>query len=335
MADPELERQVLRMVDAGQSYRSIYHATGIARSTIRRWDKKRNQHPEPVAAPVPEDDMDPAELFDHLVKRSRKIKARWDAERWRRISIATDEPFAITWFTDVHLGDPGTNYARLRDDIELTRETPYAYAAFMGDASNNWPVNGRLGKKWADQETSKRQEHDLVEWFLKDSGLTWLFWVLGNHDVWGDGETILRMMNADLIPMHDWRAQFILACGNGREVKLDVSHNFKGHSQWNTLHAEGKEAQMGEGAHFYFSGHLHTAALHYEEYARRGITSWLMRAKGYKEADEYAHRGHFPDQDGGHAGVTVIDPQTDRSNPIVFATLDVEEGMDYLRFKRS
>ena len=286
------------------------------------------------ASGVPSSDMPNADLIAHLAKRSKAHRDRFAAEKNRRIRINTAEPFAITWFTDTHLGDNGCEYDTLIEHCRLTATTPHAFGVFMGDASNNWPTDGKLGRQWAVQETSKAQERQLVEWFLKESGVPWLFWALGNHDLWGDGETILRMMNADLVPMAAWGARVTLEFANGRECRMDLAHDHKGNSQWNALHAETKVAQMGEPADFVFSGHRHNAALHFEEYAGRRQATWLMRAKGYKSADSYAFVNGFPEQSEGHAGVTVIDPSTDRSNPIVHASLSVAEGLDYLTFLR-
>lgn len=313
-------------------------ALGVAKSTLQgrlKLSPNAASRPAFTASPVPSAEMSNTALIEHLAGRSRKHRARFQAEKNRRIAIDTDEPFAIVWFTDVHLGDNGCDYDLLLEHCRLAADTPHTFGVFMGDASNNWPVNGKLGKQWAEQETSKHQERQLVEWFLKESGVPWLFWALGNHDLWGDGETILKLMNADLVPMASWGAKVTLEFANKRECRMDLAHDHKGHSMWNALHAETKTAQMGWEADFVFSGHRHTAALHFEEFAARNRATWLMRAKGYKGADSYAFNNGFPEQEEGHAGVTVIDPRTDRQNPIVHASLDVGEGLGYLTYLRS
>lgn len=291
--------------------------------------------PAVEASFVPSADMPNGDLIAHLAKRSAAHRARFAAEKNRRLKVDTSEPIAIVWFTDVHLGDNGVDYDLLMKHCKLAEETPNTFGVFMGDASNNWPVNGKLGRLWAEQETSKSQERQLVEWFLLESKVPWLFWALGNHDLWGDGEAILRGMNADLIPMAAWGAKLILEFANGRECRLDLAHDHKGHSMWNALHAETRTAQLGWPAHFVFSGHRHNAALHFEEYAMRQQATWLMRCKGYKGADDHAFNNGFPEQSEGHAGVTIIDPQTSRQNPIIHASLDVAEGLAYLQFLRS
>lgn len=310
---------------------------GLSRSAFSDRLAKLDHVERPAfeASFVPTDKMPNAELIAHLAKRSRAHRERFSAEKNRRIKIDTSEPLAIVWLTDVHLGDNGCDYDTLLKHCELVAETPHAFGVFMGDASNNWPTDGRLARQWAEQETSKHQERQLVEWFLHESGVPWLFWALGNHDLWGDGETILRQMNADLVPMASWGAKVTLEFTNGRECRMDLAHDHKGNSQWNALHAETKTAQMGWAADFVFSGHRHNAALHFEEFAARQQATWLMRAAGYKSADSYAFVNGFPEQVEGRAGVTIIDPKTSRMNPIVHASLSVEEGLDYLRFLRA
>lgn len=343
MANPRVPEKDLRRVqdmleECGGNQSEAARRLGMKRSTLRGQILLASTLPERpafAASPVPSADMSNADLITHLAGRSRKHRARFHAEKNRRIAIDTKEPLAIVWFTDVHLGDNGCNYDLLLEHCELVADTPHAFGVFMGDASNNWPVNGKLGKQWAEQETSKHQERQLVEWFLKESGVPWLFWALGNHDLWGDGETILRMMNADLVPMASWGAKVTLEFANGRECRCDLAHDHKGNSMWNSLHAETKTAQMGWPADFVFSGHRHNAALHFEEFASRSQATWLMRAKGYKEADSYGHFLGHTEQQEGHAGVTIIDPTTDRQNPIVHASLDIEAGLEYLTWLRS
>lgn len=333
-----IKETVEKHIAAGGTATSAARELNMRDMTVRKVAKEyglmETERPTVEASYVPPSNMPAAELVAHLAARSRSHRARFNAEKNRRLKINTTDPFALVWFTDVHLGDPGTDYDTLLSHCKMVNEAPHAFGVFMGDASNNWPTNGRLAKKWADQETTKDQERQLVEWFLHESGVPWLFWALGNHDSWGDGETILRLINADLVPMASWGAKVTLEMATGRECKMDLAHDHKGSSIWNALHAETRAAQTGPGADFIFSGHRHNAALHFEEFVQRGQSTWLMRAKGYKQADDYAFVNGFPEQKEGHAGVTVIDPKTDRANPIVYASLDVGEGLDYLAFKR-
>lgn len=339
LSPEEDDRRASAFQRNGGSIRSAAKELGLSRRTFQTWLRKNGYPAKPSNTPPPETDPLPPDLsgpdiWDYATKVSRLKRARSAAETWRTIKIKTSEPFAITWLTDVHLGDNGCDYDALDRDIEATNRTEGAYAAFLGDASNNWPVTGSLAHKWAEQETSRRSEYELVRHFMFGRGIRWLFWLVGNHDRWNAGEMVLKEMNAGFIPMHDWHAKFILECGNKRPVRIDAAHSFKGSSQWNLLHGNMKAAKLSEAADLYIDGHRHEAALHYQEFAERGLWAWLMRARGYKMGDDYALHHGFSEQSTGHAGVTIIDPKSDHPNPIVYASLDVPEGMDFLKFKR-
>ena len=303
---------------------------------VPNWGAYTEETPAPSFAHVPDDDLPPEQLISIMAERQQRMRAAAAARRWREIRIEQTRPFGIVWFTDVHLGDNGTDYAALMADLETAAGTPHVYSAFIGDASNNWPTDGRLAKKWADQETSARTERRLVEWFMRDAGQRWLFWVLGNHDAWANGAEILHRMNIEMIPMEDWRAKFRLVLQTGREVRIDAAHDFKGNSQWNSLQGLVKEAKWGEEAHLYIAGHRHTAAIHQEEIAERSThhKPWLVRARGYKMMDEYAHRHQFAEQQSGKAVITIIDPQHDGPNPITHVFDDIQRGAEFLTWLR-
>jgi hypothetical protein len=115
------------------------------------------QRPNVEASFVPSSEMPNGDLIAHLAKRSAAHRARFAAEKNRRLKVDTSEPVGIVWFTDVHLGDNGVDYDLLVKHCELAANTPNTFGVFMGDASNNWPVGGKLGRMWAEQETSKAQ----------------------------------------------------------------------------------------------------------------------------------------------------------------------------------
>ena len=135
-------------------------------------------------------------------------------------------------------------------------------------------------------------------------------------------------------PMEDWSARIKLEFPNGRIGKVHAAHNFKGHSQWNTLHGLQKAAHMKEDADLYVAGHTHNWALHQEESASRDFTYWLARCRGYKFLDEYADvLGYLPQQ-GGASIVSVFDPNAEGSG-FVQCFADVASAARYLTWLRS
>jgi hypothetical protein len=59
----------------------------------------------------------------------------------------------------------------------------------------------------------------------------------------------------------------------------------------------------------------------------------MIRARGYKDSDDYALKGQFTEQRDGRSVVTIITPRNGM-RPKARAFDDVEEGADFLTFLR-
>lgn len=287
---------------------------------------------EPELPAFPDEDISIEQIIDLQCRRVEKRIASYDAHTWFQIKIPDNRPVGLFWFGDPHIDDNGCNWPVLRSHIELCRATDGLFGANIGDTTNNWA--GRLVRLYANQDTSAKTARRLAEWFMLDSGVKWLIWILGNHDAWGDGSAILAQMakrhGTQKLVCHDWEARFSLGFPNGWESRIFASHDFKGHSQWNPLHGPMKEGQMGEDADLYVCGHKHNAAHFGFENVARSRYQQFVRLRGYKFLDEYAKRGGFPQQEGGCGAITIHDPITQT----VTVHFDVDEGADLLKFKR-
>ena len=82
----------------------------------------------------------------------------------------------------------------------------------------------------------------------------------------------------------------------------------------------------------YAAFHRHTIATGKYE-LDSGEVATLIRARGYKECDTYAMKNGFTEQVHGQSVVTVITP-VPGGRPKVETFWDVEEGADFLTFKR-
>lgn len=281
----------------------------------------------------PDPDISVEEILDSMEKRFAKRQAHREARTWYPIKVNDRKPIGLSFFGDPHVDDNGCNIPLLRHHCRLHAETDGLYAVNVGDTENNWV--GRLGSLYANQDTSRETAHRLAEWFLRDSGVTWLAWVLGNHDLWNDYGSLLRAMNVKSVPMDDWQARFKIVFPNGRECRIWTAHNFAGHSMWNSLHGPQRAAHMKSEADIYACGHLHTYAIHQEQSASRDFTYWLIRARGYKFIDDYAEKlGHFPQSEG--ASITcVIDPDAKSQAGFIQAFADMDAAVDYLKYLRA
>lgn len=338
-------RQFMREVqpyirdDGTLNYSEACRNTSYARSTVaRRWamaqDRNLNTPQRDVTLPdFPDEDISVEEIIAYQKKRFRKRKESFDSHTWFPVTLKSNKPIGIFWFGDPHVDDDGCDWDILERDIRLCNETEGLYGANIGDTTNNWA--GRLVRLYAEQETSVKTARRMAEWLMLDSGVTWLIWILGNHDAWGDGSAILAEMakrhGTQKLVCHDWEARFSLSFPNGWTPRIYAAHDFKGHSQWNPMHGPMKAGMMGDEADLYVAGHKHNAGYMFFENASRQRWQHFLRVRGYKFLDDYARRLGLPEQEEGCGAITIFDPAKQR----VSVYLDVEEGVAALKAKRS
>lgn len=333
----DLRQQAVRLYAEHGSKVKAARAMGVSESTVRRAlleAETKGETPNPsIELPVfPDDDITPEAILDHLEAREEKRNASFEAHTWFKVKVKDPKPIGILWFGDPHLGDAGCNYKLLRHHCHLCATTDGVYGANIGDVGNNW--SGKLAALYGKQETSQKTEQKLAEWFMMGSGVRWLLWLIGNHDAWGDGATVLahmaRKYGTHKIILHDWEARFSLVFPNGHEFRVWASHDFKGHSDWNNMHGLLKAARLGVDADLLVGGHRHNYGLQDIENPDKGIGQVLVRARGYKRHDDYARRLGYMEQKRGHAVFTILDPIDGEVTP--FKNVDL--GIRVLKMMR-
>lgn len=284
----------------------------------------------------PSDNIPINKILDTMEERSQLRIKSYEAHTWFPVKVNDTKPIGILWFGDPHLDDNGCDIKLLRHYARLCADTPGLYGANIGDTTNNW--SGRLAALYAKQDSSLKTARRLAEWFMLDSGIKWLLWLIGNHDAWGDGAEILAMMAAkhktQKVVTHDWEARFVLQFRNGAEVRVNAAHDFRGDSMWNPLHGAVKAAKMGDKIDLLVCGHKHNWAVSQWEMAAQQISPCMIRVKGFKTYDDYAMRlGHYEQKEGA-AILTIIDPKKPLTCRVT-AFVDVDAGVEYLKWLRS
>lgn len=279
---------------------------------------------------------DPLPPLDVIRARRREDHARkraaHDAAKLIPVAIKADGPIGILHMGDPHVDDDGTDLALIERHVELIRKTPGLFGANVGDLRNNWI--GRLSYLWSQQTTSAQEAVALAEWLVRS--VEWLYLVGGNHDAWsGDDDPVRGWMRESPGIYLPHAVRLALHFPNGREVRINARHDFRGHSMWNTAHGVSKAAQMGWRDHVLTCGHKHVSGYAILKCPATGLISHAIRAASYKIIDGYAIREGLPDQNVSPAVVTIIDPTKGDDSPgLVTVLWDVEAGADFLRFLR-
>lgn len=314
----------------GWHINTFKHRLGMAEArAIHAQKKEAIRYPAFVTAG---DDDEPIEDIIARKRKGFERKAKANADRqWFEIKVNETKPYGVLMFGDPHLDDDGCNIPILERHLAIAAK-PGVYSLNIGDTTNNWV--GRLERLYASQETSKNTGKRLAEWFMFDSGATWLCWVLGNHDEWNDGVDFHMRLAKHKIPVIDWRAQFQLVHPSGSVARVDASHGRKGSSIWNNLHATLRAAKLGEIADIFCTGHTHNYGLEHLEIAERKHDCWLVQLRGYKFLDHYALTNNFAEHQLGSAVLAIIDPAKD-ARTRVQCFEDVERGYQVLEMLRS
>jgi len=325
----------IKSADVWQAYkecgtvRGAARALGICQKTAKHHLAKQDPGFEVPELPSP--DMSPEELWESRKSHYERVDAAYTARKLIPVKIKLKGPIGILHFGDPHT-DGDTDLAELEAHARIVRNTDGMFAGNIGDQQNNWV--GRLQRLYGEQSTSARESWILTEHFLgmvKD----WLYLVGGNHDAWsGAGDPLEWILRGNAGPFEYHGCRMNLTFPNGREVRVNARHDFRGHSQWNVVHGVAKAAQMGWKDHILVCGHKHTTGYTIVKDPASELISHCIRVGTYKKHDEHARAEGFPDHNISSCCVTVIDPDATLERNLVTVFFDPEHGADYLTWRR-
>jgi len=281
---------------------------------------------------LPEDVPDVESLLARRADEYARVQQYEDAHKLVTVRIKIDGPIAICHHGDPHIDDPGTNIQLLQHNLDLVEATDGMWNANVGDNRNGWV--GRLAHLYSEQTTTAKEGVRLVEWLL--GNYTWLYLVLGNHDLWHGAEDPSRwLMTHRPTVTAPSQVRIALQFPNKREVRINARHDYKGWSMWNPAHGPGKAAQMGWRDHILTCGHKHVSAMAGPfKCPMTGVLSYALRVAGYKTLDSYARVEGFPDQNFSPCVVTIIDPDATEETGLVTVLWDLEMAADFLGWLR-
>jgi hypothetical protein len=173
----------------------------------------------------------------------------------------------------------------------------------------------------------------LIEWFIGQ--VPWIYLVGGNHDAWSGANDPIRWMSRQAgvtYEMHGMR--LALSQSNGKTIRINARHDFKGHSMWNGTHGLTKAAKLAwERDDIYVCGHRHSAGYASLVMQNGAHIVHGIRLGAYKVYDDYADASGFSPENMP-AAVTIIN--TDARTPAgrVSFFWDIDEGAEYLRYLR-
>lgn len=329
--------EFLSALDNFPSATAAGRALNVPEATARRWARSAITQPvqarkasyiETPAIPPRERSID--EILGARRKEFERIDAHRQAVKLIPIAVKTPGPIGLLNFGDPHLDDPGTDIKAIERDRNLVLGTDGLFAGNVGDMTNNWV--GRLARLYSEQSTTQSEAWQLVDWFV--GSLEWLYFIVGNHDVWNQGVEIIARLRALAVTTPTLAARLGLKFPNGREIRVNARHDFRGNSQWNAAHGVMKAAQLGEYDHLFVAGHTHVSGYGIVKAPQSGTVAHCLQLASYKVHDRFAEEMGFRDQHISPSALTIFDPDAKTEVGLVQVFHDTEWGADVLAYKR-
>jgi hypothetical protein len=316
-----------------ESKKQTWHCNACGKKTL----KPTIVEASPFTVADRDPDMVPIEeIIDFRKKQyDQKLKSK-ETRKLVNIDIHTSGPIGIAHFGDPHVDDDGTDLSQIIRYMDVLNETDGMYCGNLGDIQNNWI--GRLATLYGQQSTSAKESWKLTEYFVNK--VNWLYLVAGNHDVWsGDGDPLEFIMRDHRGLYERWGARMNLKFPNGKEIRVNARHTWKGNSMWNSAHGVAKAAQMGWKDHILTCGHTHVAGYQVIKDPASGLISHALQVASFKIMDNYADKLGLDDKNIFNCPVTIIDPRYDdddnRLITTIFNPLVACEYLNYLRSDKS
>ncbi len=278
------------------------------------------------------DSMPIEEIIEHRKKQYKHKIGAQNSRQLVNIHIQVDGPIGIAHFGDPHVDDDGTDLSQIIHYMNVINNTEGMFAGNLGDIQNNWI--GRLTHLYGQQGTSAKESWRLAEYFVNK--LNWLYLVAGNHDVWsGDGDPLEFIMRDHKGLYQRWGARMNLIFPNGKEVRINARHTFKGNSIWNTAHGVARAAQTGWSDHILTCGHTHVSGYQVIKNPANSLISHALQVASFKIIDNYADKLGLDDKNIFNCPVTIIDPRyDDHDNRLITTIFHPETASEYLKYLR-
>ena len=185
-------------------------------------------------------DPDPGEIWDRAIASQEAAERNVALRVNQRITIPDPErPFGIAYFSDLHLGDPATDYKSIRGDAEVIMDNPRLFAGYHGDGLNNWVI-GKLQSLQKNESIPLDQEIALFGDWLRMIGPSLLWVVAGNHDNWTmklSGLDLPRSLLPNVRVLYDRNEILFTLSWGDYELVYKVRHKWKYNSIFNVTHS--------------------------------------------------------------------------------------------------
>ena len=232
---------------------------------------------------------DPAEAWAAAeIDSAKRIAFAKERSRFR---VSFDEgPIAVAFTSDQHISPGNTvDFARMRADAELIRDTPGLYCCLGGDGVDNHIL---IRSAMMAARSQPHDQYRLYNYYLGILAEKVMAVISGNHDAWTDQVAGIDMVSslADANKLCYSPAEARIECTvGGYPYKLAMRHQYRFNSSFNMLHAVKQWYRMGDEP-FDIGVICHHHEPEVGTFESHGMTRWAARPGAYQISSSYTRQ---------------------------------------------
>lgn len=277
----------------------------------------------------PEDEMDMNKLWDLVLEMQDALQHTRRDKPDVHFNVAVDEPIAIAFIGDIHMGDVGTDHRQLLADVKLLKETENMFLVCGGDYINNFVKTNRNYNPY--EVVQPRVQWRMAEWFFTELEDTIAAVATGNHDNWTEELTQFDALYAVVKKLN-----FAYAKHGGnlhlnlpnQSYKIRFKHNTRGGAGLNPTASVKQMLRNDQDADIGALFDTHVPAV--EQFIHEGTWRVAIRSGTYKTNDHWATAMGFD----GNAKVSVPVVTFHPSRRFFLTAATLQQGVRMLEWAR-
>ncbi|MCL6442053.1 MAG: hypothetical protein K6T83_01080 [Alicyclobacillus sp.] len=283
------------MLDAGYDYGTIAKHFGVSRDTLRGkmhylrqrglLQRRERQIPlrelakpetpikKTIELEFPDKKKPEINLHDIMqsaIDMQRQLRLSGHSQSEATVDIKTDEPFAVAFTADWHIGSAGVWYERLFQHLQLILDVPNLYFGAVGDMVDNF-IKSKIKSAMLHALFGPQMQHDVVKEIFRRIGHKCIFATAGNHDEWTDSEAGIDLAASFYEGICN--APYLRAGGginlsfNGGEVEYRIyaKHKYSMNSRLNRSHGSKRMHELESPYDVGVLAHTHSPTIEHTE----------------------------------------------------------------------
>lgn len=287
---------ILKLENPDRGYREIADKVGTSISQVCRvwnWYLEQRAHDPEIKAIDRREEMSDEDLekfADQVAGLAQNIQDARDFQRETMLSVPGEDPVMVVFWGDLHYGAVGTDYERLKADVEELSALKRSVIVGMGDYKDN--ANPLVHKDSTHESAVPPWIQDMIiKKMIREVNPKVL--IRGCHDHW-DYQTGTRDFVKNLCreckprAVNLWHGGLVNVHIGGEVYKIRARHKFRRESSLNTTNVQRALADEKGPVDVIAVAHKHFPDLQKVWKFEREII--YLRSGSYKQDDEFAQR---------------------------------------------